>query len=198
MAFCEVNPQFMRVLPHKGLAIHSTDIFFVFNLSKSEQTVKLPWFETLTLLSDVMVSHYCDVIMGVIASQITSLAIVFSTVYSDADQRKHQSSASLAFVRGIHWGPGNVSIWWCHHAYMIQSGIHREYKLNLYLWSHMTSHISYELGEGCLLWVFGQKNLWWCPKSLWTWVWTINDFPAVHCQAILEPKEQHCQLYFVR
>ena len=46
--------------------------------------------------------HYTDVIMGAIASQITSLTIVYSTVYSDADQRKHQSSASLAFVWGIH------------------------------------------------------------------------------------------------
>ena len=45
--------------------------------------------------------------MGPIASQITSLTIVYSTVYSDADQRKHQSSASLAFVRGIHRGPVN-------------------------------------------------------------------------------------------
>ena len=42
--------------------------------------------------------------MGTTASQITSLTIVYSTVYSDADQRKHQSSASLAFVRGIHRG----------------------------------------------------------------------------------------------
>ena len=47
-------------------------------------------------------THYNDVIMGVIASQITSLTIVYSTVYSGADQRKHQSSAPLAFVRGIH------------------------------------------------------------------------------------------------
>ena len=38
--------------------------------------------------------------MGTIASQITSLTIVYSTVYSDADQGKHQSSASLAFVPG--------------------------------------------------------------------------------------------------
>ena len=45
--------------------------------------------------------------MGAIASQITSLTIVYSSVYSDADQRKHQSSASLAFVRGIHRGPVN-------------------------------------------------------------------------------------------
>ena len=49
--------------------------------------------------------HYNDIIMGAIASQITSLTIVYSIVYSDADQRKHQSSASLAFVRGIHRGP---------------------------------------------------------------------------------------------
>ena len=51
--------------------------------------------------------HYGDVILGAIASQITILTIVYSTVYSDADQRKHQSSASLAFVRGIHRGPVN-------------------------------------------------------------------------------------------
>ena len=47
-------------------------------------------------------SLYGDVIMSVIASQITSLTIVYSTVYLGADQRKNQSSASLAFVRGIH------------------------------------------------------------------------------------------------
>ena len=66
-------------------------------------------------------SHYNDFIMGTIASQITSLTIVYSTVYSEADQRKHQSSASLAFVRGIQRGPvasnaENVSIWWRHHG----------------------------------------------------------------------------------
>ena len=47
--------------------------------------------------------------MGTVASQITSLTIVnvYSTVYSDADQRKYQSSASLAFVRGINREPVN-------------------------------------------------------------------------------------------
>ena len=40
--------------------------------------------------------------MTTIASQITSPTVVYSTVYSDADQSKHQSSASLAFVWGIH------------------------------------------------------------------------------------------------
>ena len=52
-------------------------------------------------------AHYSVVIMGSIASQITSLTIVYSAVNSGADQRKHQSSASLAFVWGIHRGPVN-------------------------------------------------------------------------------------------
>ena len=51
--------------------------------------------------------HYNDVIMRVISSQITNLTIVYSTIYSGADQRKHQSSASLAFVPGIHRSPVN-------------------------------------------------------------------------------------------
>ena len=77
-------------------------------------------------------AHYGDVIMGAIASQITSLTIIYLTIYSDADQRKHQSSASLAFVQGIHRGPVNsphkwpvtrkmFSFWWRPHviSYMI-------------------------------------------------------------------------------
>ena len=45
--------------------------------------------------------------MGVMASQITSLTIVYSAVYSGTDQREYQNAASLAFVRGIHRGPMN-------------------------------------------------------------------------------------------
>ena len=56
--------------------------------------------------------HYNDVIMGAIVSQITSLTIVYSTVYRDADQRKLQSSALLAFVRGIQLGPVNSPHKW--------------------------------------------------------------------------------------
>ena len=51
--------------------------------------------------------HYRDVKIGAIASQITSLTIDCSTVYSCADQRKYQSTASLVFVRGIHRWPVN-------------------------------------------------------------------------------------------
>ena len=75
----------------------------------------------------VLMIHYCDVIMGAMTSKITSLTIVYSTIHSGGDQRKHQSSALLAFVRGIHRWPVNsphkwpvtrkmFSIWWHHHV----------------------------------------------------------------------------------
>ena len=76
-----------------------------------------------------------DVTMTTMASQITSLRDVYSIVYSDADQRKHQSSASLAFM----WWPvtgefpaqmasyaENVSIWWRHYV-LASYMTHREY-----------------------------------------------------------------------
>ena len=46
--------------------------------------------------------HYNDIIMSAMVSGITSLMIVYSTVCSSSDQRKHQSSTTLAYVRGIH------------------------------------------------------------------------------------------------
>ena len=79
----------------------------------------------LVLVSHDHPVHYCDVIMGAIASQITSLTIFYLTIHSGADQRKHQSSASLAFfaenspVTGkfpvqMDNNAENVSIWWRH------------------------------------------------------------------------------------
>ena len=69
--------------------------------------------------------------MSSIASQITSLTIVYSTVYSDAGQRKHQSSASLAFAENspiarefpaqMASNAENVSIWWRHHDMAYQN-----------------------------------------------------------------------------
>ena len=68
--------------------------------------------------------------MNAMASQITSLTIVYSAVYSGADQRKHQSSASLAFCGNSSVFPAqmaikaeNVSIWWRHH----ESWVHRSW-----------------------------------------------------------------------
>ena len=72
--------------------------------------------------------HYSDVITSVIASQINCVSIVWSTICWRAHQRKHLSSASLAFVRGFHlWladfpaqrdtNAKNVYIWWRHHIF---------------------------------------------------------------------------------
>ena len=51
---------------------------------------------------DTISKPYSDIIISVVMSQITGISIVCTTICSDSDQRKHQSSASLAFVRGIH------------------------------------------------------------------------------------------------
>ena len=61
---------------------------------KNGQTSALDW-------------HHSDVIMSSMASQVISLTFVYSTIYSSADQRKRQSFASLAFMRGIHRWPVN-------------------------------------------------------------------------------------------
>ena len=56
--------------------------------------------------------------MGALASQITNPTTVYSAVYSDADQRKHQSSASLApgeFPAQMASNAENVPIWWRHY-----------------------------------------------------------------------------------
>ena len=60
------------------------------------------WFISVTHQT-----HYDDVIMSAMASQITSPTIVYSTVYSRHRSKKHQSSASLAFMRGIQRWPVN-------------------------------------------------------------------------------------------
>ena len=72
-----------------------------------------PWFYlVVNICFSAICYHYDDVIMSTIASQITSLTIVYSIVYPGADQSKHQSSVSLAFVWGIHRGPVNSPHKW--------------------------------------------------------------------------------------
>ena len=77
----------------------------------SNHHVNFFFYETIILVHGSY-DHYNDVIIGAITSQITSFTIVYSTVYSGADQRKHQSSVSLAFVRGIHRWPVNSPHKW--------------------------------------------------------------------------------------
>ena len=75
------------------------------------QNYEIGWnklFERKTLISfryfySTGIFHYSDVMMSAMASQITCVSIVYSTACSDTDGWKHQCSASLVFVRVIHW-----------------------------------------------------------------------------------------------
>ena len=86
--------------------------------------------ETIILAPLCYFQHYGDVKMGTIASQITSLTIVYSTVYSDADQNKTSKLRVTGLCAGNSPGTGefpaqmtsnaeNVSIWWHHHEVIV-------------------------------------------------------------------------------
>ena len=89
--------------------------------------------------------HYSDVIMGMMASQITSLTIVYSTVYSDADKKKHQSSASLAFVWGIHqWSVNFLYKWTVTRKMFLFDDVIIIHSIKHYLKPNIT-HLWYQL-----------------------------------------------------
>ena len=91
--------------------------------------------------------HYSDAIMSTMVSQITGNSMVYSTISSGAEQRKHQSSALIGLCAGNSPVTGeipaqtasnaeNVSIWWCDHACKntinmmhskVHSGCHKRY-----------------------------------------------------------------------
>ena len=99
------------------------------------------------------------------ASQIAILMISYSTVDSGTDQRKHQSSASLAFVREIHRWPVNVSIWWRHHR-LIKSGISKLLNLNTGpLCGEFTGHRWIPLTKAC-------------DAELWYFLWSALELSA--------------------
>ena len=103
--------------------VDTSDLMMIITwaMDMSFQSPKLKW------ASWTHTTPWCHDLMTVMASQITSLTIVYSTVYSGTDQRKHQSSALLDVVWGDSSMTGelpaqrasnaeNVSIWWRHHA----------------------------------------------------------------------------------
>ena len=127
-----------------------------------------------------LVHHYNDVIMSLMVSQSTSLRIVYSTVYWGADQRKHQSSPSLAFVGGTHrWlvvprpkasNAENVSIWWRHHALRQNNGrvFFSDTKFNVIPSPNLNDE------SGCKKYmevvIFWQNILTFCINPLCTWI----------------------------
>ena len=98
--------------------------------------------------------------MGAMASQITSLTIVYSTVYSDADQRKHQSSTSLAFVTGefpaqMASNAENVSIWLRHQV--LGSSMYD-------FWSIIANAMRYNVVNDCAIKILGPIFYLWLSK----------------------------------
>ena len=93
-----------------GHKLHHAQCCFLFAIKKKiyrevPATVTITYKRFICEFTNLV--HYNDGIMSPTASQITSLAIVYSTVYSGADQGKHQSPVTLVFVRGSHRGPVN-------------------------------------------------------------------------------------------
>ena len=94
--------------------------------------------------------HCSDVMMSTMSSQITSLTLVYSTVYSGADQRKQQSSAPLAFVQGIHRSPVNFP--------------HKRPVMRIYfstLWRHNDSHLKLRIAMMQSLSLVAPQDQWW-------------------------------------
>ena len=98
---------------------------------------RISWGLRLPIFALQFNFHYDDVTMSLMASQITSLTIVYSAVYSGADQTKNQSSASLAFVRGIHRGPVNSP-----HKRPVTRKMFPFDDVIMYWHSHNSSHIT--------------------------------------------------------
>ena len=134
LALCAGNSPVPVNSPHKGWW---RGALFFFYLRPNKRLREQPWcwrFETLSWslwrhcnaskvqwcpalmfslqLPRTICQHYNDTIVDVMTSQIASLTIIYSTVYSGSDQRKHQSSASLVFVRGFHRWPLNSPQKW--------------------------------------------------------------------------------------
>ena len=114
----DIQHSIIRDVPNyfvgRGPCPHKFEIYIVSVIELTSEKLPLsPYFPMWWVICPhVSKTHYDDVIMSTIASQITSLTIVYSTIYSGADQSKHQSSASLAFVWGIHRGPVNSPHKW--------------------------------------------------------------------------------------
>ena len=103
-AFCYLNSDMAE--PDTATVLQA-----VFSLiCRPKQICNILYFHRVFLRKNIY--HGDDVKMSAMASQINSLTIVYSIVYSGTDERKHQSSAALAFVRGSHRRPVNSPHKW--------------------------------------------------------------------------------------
>ena len=110
MALCEGNASIPLDSPHKGTGDAESA-----SASWCYHELCLPWQRLRLRKWTIGLKHYSDVMMSTMASQITSITIVYSTVYSGVDQRKHQSSESLGPLwgefTGHRWIPRTKGQW---------------------------------------------------------------------------------------
>ena len=130
--------------------------------------------------------HYSDVILGAMAFQITSLTIVYSTVYSGVDQRKHQSSASLAFVRGIrrwpmnspHKRPGTRKIFPFGDVIMYYGSVYSTHSVWL---SEKKTYRHIGVAKNCSKNILMLMQVSWLRRTEWTWwSWYMFTQTSVH------------------
>ena len=123
--------------------------------------------------------HYDDVIMGVMASQITSLTTVYSTVYSGTDQRKHKSNAESA------------SIWWRHHVEEAMALFLFGWLINLTCSTGRTSNGSWCMG------IKGEMSGTVCVPFTWymyIYIWVVYSF-CLFCWLFIIVTTQFVALY---
>ena len=132
--------------------------------------------------------HYDDFIMGTIASQITSLAIVYSIVYSSAHQGKHQSSASLAFVLGIHRGPVNSPHKWpvTRKMFPFDDVIMLSVYLSVFLGTRQSAVLEFRIRLISSITSTTQAPISW---DVYTWKWGLQQYVTLSIPTVV--------LYFI-
>ena len=148
-AMWEINTKITLLWVHKQVATLPHTLSSMYRIAHACTMNMKP--HTTTMNIQKLVPHYCDVTMGAIGSQITSLKTVYWTVYSDTDQRKH-----LPRITGLCVGnsPGtgefpaqkasnaeNVSIWWRHHDRLWQDEMTMVLLVNKWLREIIYSYI---------------------------------------------------------
>ena len=145
--------------------------------------------------------YYSDAIMSTMTSQITGVLIVCLTICSEADQRKHQRSVSLAYVRGIHRWPmdsfhkglvkrkifpfGGVMMLWNQHPrkgiQYIPRNMHTAFALLCFV---VVIHwLIFPYPSGLLHWHCGNLTIAPVPakQTWWIWINTSCEFIMNDC-----------------
>ena len=136
---------YYHILPNKRKNMRwftKNIVIYFHNLHRPDKPVVV-----MHIMMKCLGNHYTDLTMSAMASQITSISIVYSIIGPGADQRKHQRFASLAFAWGIHRWPlnspqkrpaANVSIWWRHRDFLHMAFWMESFDLpNPLHWRHM-------------------------------------------------------------